>query len=73
MARPPRHLLDGGCYHLIARGNNRQFLLTEEVAFRYFLDLLTRAKGKPYRVRKGQVDAWVAVHDKRVTPATTTW
>lgn len=23
MPRPPRPLLDGGCYHLIARGNNR--------------------------------------------------
>ncbi len=44
MARPPRHLLDGGCYHVIARGNNRQFLLSEEPAFRYFLDLLARAK-----------------------------
>jgi len=37
MARPPRQLLDGDCYHLIARGNNRQFLLTEEAAFHYFL------------------------------------
>ena len=44
MTRPPRQLLDGGCYHLIARGNNRQFLLTEDTAFRYFLDLLARAK-----------------------------
>jgi len=24
MPRPPRSLLDGGCYHVIARGNNRQ-------------------------------------------------
>ena len=46
MTRPPRHLLDGGCYHLIARGNNRQFLLTEAAAFRYFLDLLARAKAR---------------------------
>ncbi len=46
MARPPRQLLDGGCYHLIARGNNRQFLFTEEEAFRYFLDLLARAKAR---------------------------
>ncbi|MBI3010930.1 MAG: transposase [Candidatus Omnitrophica bacterium] len=46
MTRPPRQLLDGGCDHLIARGNNRQFLLTEEGAFRYFLDLLARAKSR---------------------------
>jgi len=44
MARPLRQLLDGGCYHVIARGNNRQFLLNDEPAFRYFLDLLARAK-----------------------------
>jgi len=29
---------------VIARGNNRQFLLSDETAFRYFLDLLARAK-----------------------------
>jgi len=29
---------------VIAHGNNRQFLLNEETAFRYFLDLLARAK-----------------------------
>lgn len=44
MPRPPRPLVDGGCYHLIARGNNRQFLFTEEAAFHYFLDGLARAK-----------------------------
>ena len=46
MTRPPRQLLDGGCYHLIARGNNRQCLLTEEAAFHDFLDLLARAKAR---------------------------
>ncbi len=46
MTRPPRQLRDGGCYHLIARGNNRQFLFAEEGAFRYFLDLLQRAKAR---------------------------
>jgi len=46
MPRRPRPLLDGGCYHLIARGNNRQFLFTEEGTFRYFLDLLARAKAR---------------------------
>jgi len=38
--------VDGGCYHLIARGNNRQFLFTQEEAFCYFLDLLARAKAR---------------------------
>ena len=52
MARPLRQLLDGGCYHVIARGNNRQFLLTDEAAFRYFLDLLARKpEGRNQRVR----------------------
>ena len=44
MPRLPRQLQDGGCYHLIARGNNRQTLFAEEDAFRYFLNLLARAK-----------------------------
>jgi len=44
MPRAPRQLVDGGVYHLIARGNNRQVLFTEEPQFRYFLDLLRRAK-----------------------------
>ena len=46
MSRRPRQLLDGGCYHLIARGNNRQFLLTDAEACRYFLNLLARAKAR---------------------------
>lgn len=46
MARPPRQLLNGGCYHCIARGNNRRFLFTDADAFRYFLNLLDRAKTK---------------------------
>ena len=46
MARPPRPLLDHGCYHVIARGNNRQFLFFDDEAFRYFLDLLARAKAR---------------------------
>jgi putative transposase len=44
MPRPPRPLVDGGCYHLIARGNNRQFLFTNAEAFTYFLDCVSRAK-----------------------------
>lgn len=46
MPRPPRSLLDGGCYHVIARGNNRQFIFAEADAFHYFLDLLGRAKAR---------------------------
>ena len=44
MPRASRHLQDHGCYHLIARGNNRQFLFTAEEHFLYFLDLLARIK-----------------------------
>jgi len=46
MARPPRQLLDHGCYHLIARGNNRQFLFTEPEAFQHFLQLVARAQAR---------------------------
>ena len=46
MARPLRQLLDHGCYHLIARGNNRQFLFTEPEAFQHFLQLVARAKAR---------------------------
>ena len=46
MPRPPRPLVDGGCYHLIARGNNRQFIFAEADAFQYFLELLGRAKAR---------------------------
>ena len=44
MPRLPRQLKDHGCYHLIARGNNKQFLFKEEEAFLYFLDLIKRTK-----------------------------
>ena len=46
MPRKPRQLLDGACYHLVARGNNRQFLFQEEETFRYFLGLLEKAKSR---------------------------
>ena len=46
MPRPPRQLLDHGCYHLMARGNNRQRLFTKEAAFRYFLALLGQGKAR---------------------------
>ena len=44
MPRPMRQLVDQGCYHVIARGNNRQVLFVDEKAFRYFLFLMARAK-----------------------------
>ena len=46
MPRRPRQLVDGGCYHLIARGNNRQAVFQEAAAFQHFLALLMEAKAK---------------------------
>ena len=48
MPRHPRPLVDGGCYHLIARGNNRQWLFAEPADFERFLDGLATTK------RRGQ-------------------
>jgi putative transposase len=39
-----RRLVDGGCYHVIARGNNRQRIFHDEAAFRQFLERLGRLK-----------------------------
>ena len=44
MPRKPRPLIDGGCYHLIARGNNRQPVFAIEGGVVRFLDLLAQAK-----------------------------
>ena len=38
--------MDHGCYHLIARGNNRQVVFREAKAFCHFRELLARAKAK---------------------------
>ena len=46
MPRKPRPLVDNGCYHLIARGNNRQHLFQETSDFQRFLDLTARAKAR---------------------------
>lgn len=46
MPRKPRALVDGGCYHVIARGNNRQPIFTIEDGHRRFLDLLQSAQAK---------------------------
>ena len=44
MPRLPRPLVDGGCYHLIARGNNRQAVFAPEGGHAHFLALVARAK-----------------------------
>ena len=44
MPRRLRDLVDGGCYHLIARGNNRRFIFDTPAAFRQFQAGLARAK-----------------------------
>ena len=44
MPRPPRPLTDGGCYHVIARGNNRQQLFVNDAAFLFLRDCLGSAK-----------------------------
>lgn len=46
MPRKPRQLVDGGYYHLIARGNNRLFLFAVPQGFAMFTQLLAQAKAK---------------------------
>lgn len=46
MPRKPRHLVDGGFYHLIARGNNRQFIFAVPDGFQTFTQLLRQAQSK---------------------------
>jgi putative transposase len=41
MARYPRAEVEGGFYHLMARGNNRQVIFHETEDFRKFLSLLS--------------------------------
>ncbi len=51
MPRKPRQLLDGAYYHLIARGNNRRFVLAVPEGFQTFTQLLADAKAKyPWRL-----------------------
>ncbi|MBI3291789.1 MAG: transposase [Elusimicrobia bacterium] len=51
MPRKPRSLVDGGYYHLIARGNNRLFLFEIPEGFQTFKGLLKKSKGKyPWRL-----------------------
>lgn len=46
MPRKPRKLVDGGYYHLIARGNNRLFLFSLKEGFKVFKELLLESKKK---------------------------
>jgi len=46
MPRKPRPLVDGGYYHLIARGNNRLFLFEVPEGFETFRGLLKKSKQK---------------------------
>ena len=46
MPSPPRSLVDAGCYHVIARGNNRQPVFVCDEAFTYFLNQLRALKAK---------------------------
>jgi putative transposase len=46
MARKPRIELEGGLYHIIARGNNRQAIFHSEDDYRKFLSLLSLQKQK---------------------------
>jgi putative transposase len=46
MSRKPRLLIDNGCYHIVARGNNRQHLFQEPSDFICFLDLIRQAKNR---------------------------
>ena len=46
MPRKPRQFVDGGYYHLIARGNNRLFIFAVPDGFETFTQLLAKAKAK---------------------------
>lgn len=46
MARRPRLEVEGGLYHIIARGNNRQAIFHSDKDYQKFLSLLSVQKGK---------------------------
>jgi len=51
MGRPWREEYNGGIYHVIARGNNKEFIFRDNVDKGYFLKLLKQAmEGVNYRV-----------------------
>ena len=46
MPRKPRQIVDQGCYHLIARGNNRLSIFAIEGGFETFKNLIQESKKK---------------------------
>ncbi len=51
MGRPWREEYNGGIYHVIARGNNREFIFRDNIDKGYFIKLLRQAmEGTNYRV-----------------------
>ncbi|MDD5560993.1 MAG: transposase [Candidatus Omnitrophica bacterium] len=48
MPRSARLILDNACYHLMARGNQRQYTFIEDEDFNKYLELLKHYKNKYY-------------------------
>jgi len=46
MPRVARLYLDEAIYHIMSRGNNRQWVFDEEKDFEKYTDILRRYKGK---------------------------
>jgi REP element-mobilizing transposase RayT len=46
MARKPRVELEGGLYHVITRGNNRQTVFHEDADYQKFLTILENQKSR---------------------------
>jgi putative transposase len=46
MARKPRAEIEGGLYHIIARGNNRHLIFHSDDDFKKFLSLLEIQKAR---------------------------
>ena len=46
MARTARVFIENACYHIVARGNQRETIFREEVDFGYYLKLLHKYKVK---------------------------
>jgi len=46
MPRKPRAFTAAGVYHVVTRGNNRQYLFKKRDDFVFFLALLTRLKAE---------------------------
>ncbi|MDD2482613.1 MAG: transposase [Lutispora sp.] len=50
MARDPRREYDGGIYHVIARGNNKEYIFKEEQDKGYFIKIVKEAIGVDYQL-----------------------